>query len=208
MIRADDPFQGTVGTFADLDGDGIEDFAMIRSGTTAKAAVRAAVASGAGDIEGWLVPSYGDGSRSDGGAGDLGVNGGAGDPMESHPGGDDGGSRPGASGDCRPDGLAATPGVATPYCKVYQSDGREWLGQGRDRRVVGYFNGGRTGADGTPHYLVKNIPWSKVTHLNYAFASVENNRIKVDSNATQKEWPGEAGAEMDPSLPYKGTSTC
>ncbi|MFD9049453.1 glycosyl hydrolase family 18 protein [Streptomyces zaomyceticus] len=204
VIRADDPFQGTVGTFADLDGDGIEDFAMIRSGTTARTAVKAAVASGAGDIEGWLVPSYGDGSRSDGGAGDLGVNGGVGDPMESHPGGDDGGARPGASGDCRPDGLAATPGVATPYCKVYRSDGREWLGQGRDRRVVGYFNGGRTGADGTPHYLVKNIPWSKVTHLNYAFASVENNRIKVDSNATQKEWPGEVGAEMDPSLPYKG----
>ncbi|MFD8644370.1 glycosyl hydrolase family 18 protein [Streptomyces zaomyceticus] len=204
VIRADDPFQGTIGTFADLDGNGIEDFAMTRSGTTAKTAVRAAVASGAGDIEGWLVPSYGDGSRSDGGAGDLGVNGGAGDPMESHPGGDDGGARPGASGDCRPDGLATTPGVATPYCKVYQSDGREWLGQGRDRRVVGYFNGGRTGADGTPHYLVKNIPWSKVTHLNYAFASVENNQIKVDSNATQKEWPGEVGAEMDPSLPYKG----
>ncbi|MFH9725913.1 glycosyl hydrolase family 18 protein [Streptomyces sp. NPDC017254] len=208
VVRSDDPFQGTVGTFADLDGDGIEDFAMIRSATTgsrsARTAAQAAVASGSGDIEGWLVPSYGDGSRSDGGAGDLGVNGGAGDPMESHPGGDDGGPRPSASGDCRPDGLATTPGVATPYCKVYQSDGREWLGQGRDRRVVGYFNGGRTGADGTPHYLVKNIPWSKVTHLNYAFASVENNQIKVDSNATQKEWPGEVGAEMDPSLPYKG----
>ncbi|MFE3829399.1 glycosyl hydrolase family 18 protein [Streptomyces sp. NPDC059092] len=206
VIRADNPFQGTFGTFADLNGDGIEDFAMTSSGTTttAKTAVKAAVASGAGDIEGWLVPSYGDGSRSDGGAGDLGVNGGAGDPMESHPGGDDGGTRPAASGDCRPDGLATTPGVATPYCKVYQSDGREWLGQGRGRRVVGYFNSGRTGADGTPHYLVKNIPWSKVTHLNYAFASVENNKIKVDPNATQKEWPGEAGAEMDPSLPYKG----
>ncbi|MFE1291202.1 glycosyl hydrolase family 18 protein [Streptomyces sp. NPDC058751] len=207
VIRADDPFQGTYGTFADLNGDGIKDFALTRTATTAKTAktaVRAAVASAAGDIEGWLVPSYGDNSRSDGGAGDLGVNGGVGDPMESHPGGDDGGPRPDASGDCRPDGLATTPGVATPYCKVYQSDGREWLGQGRGRRVVGYFNGGRTGADGTPHYLVKNIPWSKVTHLNYAFASVQNNQIVVDSNATRKEWPGEAGAEMDPSLPYKG----
>ncbi|MFI2433616.1 glycosyl hydrolase family 18 protein [Streptomyces sp. NPDC018957] len=211
VIRSDDPFQGTFGSFADLNGDGIEDFALTRSGTTTTAktaattAVRAvAVASGAGDIEGWLVPSYGDGSRTDGGAGDLGINGGVGDPMESHPGGDDGGTRPAASGDCRPEGLATTPGVATPYCKVYQSDGREWLGEGRGRRVVGYFNGGRTGADGTPHYLVKNIPWSKVTHLNYAFASVENNKIKVDSNATQMEWPGEVGAEMDPSLPYKG----
>ncbi|MFC5662563.1 glycosyl hydrolase family 18 protein [Kitasatospora misakiensis] len=218
VVRADDPFQGTIGTFADLNGDGIQDFAVTRSGTTttaktaAKSAVRTAVrtaaeaaaASGAGDIEGWLVPSYGDGSRSAGGAGDLGVNGGVGDPMESHPGGDDGGLRPRANGDCRPEGLATTPGVVTPYCRAYQNDGREWLGEGRSRRVVGYFNGGRTGADGTPHYLVKNIPWSKVTHLNYAFASVENNRIKVDANATQKEWPGEVGAEMDPSLPYKG----
>ncbi|MET8978059.1 glycosyl hydrolase family 18 protein [Streptomyces sp. NPDC004539] len=215
VVRSDDPFQGTFGTFADLNGDGIEDFAVTRSGTTtastasvAKTAVRAAAvtaaASGAGDIEGWLVPSYGDGTRSDGGAGDLGVNGGVGDPMEAHPGGDDGGTRPAATGDCRPEGLATTAGVATPYCKVYQSDGREWLGEGRGRRVVGYFNGGRTGADGTPHYLVKNIPWSKVTHLNYAFASVENNRIAVDANATQKEWPGEPGAEMDASLPYKG----
>ena len=109
MVRADDPFKGTFGTFADLNGDGIQDFAMTRSGTTAKtaakSAVKAAVASGAGDIEGWLVPSYGDGSRSDGGAGELGVNGGVGDPMESHPGGDDGGTRPAASGDCRPEGL-------------------------------------------------------------------------------------------------------
>ncbi|MFI5734754.1 phosphatidylinositol-specific phospholipase C domain-containing protein [Kribbella sp. NPDC051587] len=134
-------------------------------------------------------------------------NGGVGDPMEQHPGGDDGGSRPASkttATDCRPDGLATTPGVATPYCKIYQGDGREWLGQGRDRRVVAYFNGGRTGADGTPHYLVKNIPWSKVTHINYAFASVNNNHITVDDAATTMEWPGQTGAEMDPSLPYKG----
>lgn len=207
VIRADGPFPGT-GVFADLDGDGIEDFAVTRSSTTAmttaKTAGRTAVTAEVGDIEGWLVPSYGDNSRTPGGAGDPGINGGVGDPMESHPGGDDGGPRPGTSGDCRPDGLAPTPGVATPYCKVYQSDGREWLGQGRSRRIVAYFNGGRTGADGTPHYLVKNIPWSKVTHINYAFATVENNRITVDANATQMEWPGEPGAEMDPSLPYKG----
>lgn len=207
VIRADGPFPGT-GAFADLNGDGIEDFAVTRSSTTAmtaaKTAGRMAAAAEVGDVEGWLVPSYGDGSRTPGGAGDLGINGGVGDPMESHPGGDDGGPRPGTSGDCRPDGLAPTPGVATPYCKVYQSDGREWLGQGRSRRIVAYFNGGRTGADGTPHYLVKNIPWSKVTHINYAFATVENDRIVVDANATQMEWPGEPGAEMDPALPYKG----
>ncbi|GLY92807.1 phosphatidylinositol-specific phospholipase C domain-containing protein [Actinoplanes sp. NBRC 103695] len=131
-------------------------------------------------------------------------NGGVGDPMEQHAGGDDGGTRPGASGDCRPDGLATTAGVSVPYCKIYQSDGREWLGQGRPRRVVAYFNGGRTGADGTPHYLVKNIPWSKVTHLNYAFAGVVDNQITVDGSATRTEWPGQTGAEMDTSLPYRG----
>lgn len=136
-------------------------------------------------------------------------NGGVGDPMEEHPGGDDGGTRPGASGDCRPDGLTPTSGVATPYCKIYQSDGREWLGQGRPRRVVAYFNGARTGADGTPHYLVKNIPWSKVTHINYAFATVAGDQISVgpagaDNPAIGMQWPNQRGAEMDASLPYKG----
>src|SRR5215475_1830372 len=143
---------------------------------------------------------------------DADVNGGVGDPMEAHPGGDDGGARPAVPGDhaaCRPDGLTPTANTNTPYCLTYQGDGREWLGQGRSRRVVGYFNGSRTGADGMPYYLVKNIPWSKVTHLNYAFATVENNRISVgadgpDNPATGMEWPGVRGAELDPALPYKG----
>jgi len=140
------------------------------------------------------------------------VNGGAGDPSEAHPGGDDGGPRPGVPGDhaaCRPDGLTGTPGITPQYCRAYQGDGREWLGQGRTRRVVGYFNGGRTGRDGKPAYLVKNIPWSKVTHINYAFAHVANDRISIgadgpDNAATGLEWPGVAGAEMDPSVAYKG----
>lgn len=134
-----------------------------------------------------------------------------GDPMEQHPGGDDGGRRSGSSDhpSCRPDGLLQTNGVNVPYCSVYQDDGREWLGEGRTRRIVGYFNGGRTGADGKPYYLVKNIPWSKVTHINYAFAHIENSQISVGADgpnnaATGMEWPGVAGAEMDPSLPYKG----
>ncbi|WP_199853268.1 glycosyl hydrolase family 18 protein [Plantactinospora sp. BC1] len=138
-------------------------------------------------------------------------NGGVGDPMEQHPGGDDGGTKPatGAHHTCRPDGMTPTAGVTAPYCHVYQSDGREWLGQGRSRRVIGYFNGGRTGADGTPYYLVKNIPWSKVTHLNYAFAHIENNRISVGqagpgNPAIGMTWPGTRGAEMAPDLPYQG----
>ncbi len=142
------------------------------------------------------------------------ANGGTGDPMEAFVtvGGDDGGARPDVPSDqaaCRPDGMVATGGVATPYCLAYQDDGREWLGQGRTRRVVGYFNGGRTGADGTPYYLVKNIPWSQVTHINYAFAHIENNAISAgpdgpDNPATGMRWPGVRGAEMDPDLPYQG----
>ena len=139
------------------------------------------------------------------------TNRGVGDPTETHPGGDDGGAKPptGAHHTCRPDGMTPTAGVTTPYCDVYDSEGREWLGQGRSRRVIGYFNGGRTGADGTPHYLVKNIPWSKVTHINYAFAQVKDNRISVgpvhrDNPSIGMTWPGIEGAEMDPSLGYQG----
>ncbi|MEU8087895.1 phosphatidylinositol-specific phospholipase C domain-containing protein [Micromonospora sp. NPDC049101] len=138
-------------------------------------------------------------------------NGGAGDPMEEHAGGDNGGTRPVVPTDhaqCRPDGMIPTAGTATPYCRVYQGDGREWLGQGRSRRVIGYFNGSRTGADGKPSYLVKNMPWSKLTHINYAFARVENNRISVGADgpnnpATGMTW-NVPGTEMDQSLPYRG----
>ncbi|MFI1581476.1 glycosyl hydrolase family 18 protein [Embleya sp. NPDC020630] len=138
----------------------------------------------------------------------------AGDPFDAGDGRfDDGGARPARPADqaaCRPDGMQPTQGVATRYCDVYQGDGREWLGQDRGRRVVGYFTSWRTGADNSPRYLVKNIPWNKVTHVNYAFAKVEDNRISVgdvnDPNnpSTGMTWPGVTGAEMDPALPYKG----
>ncbi|MGX7674715.1 phosphatidylinositol-specific phospholipase C domain-containing protein [Plantactinospora sp. DSM 117369] len=136
---------------------------------------------------------------------------GAGAPMEAHLGGDDGGSRPAVPGDhaqCRPDGMIPTAGTNAPYCDVYQGDGREWLGQDRDRRVIGYFNGTRTGADGKPRYLVNNIPWSKLTHINYAFAWIDGNRISVGADgpgnpATGMTWDG-PGTEMDESLPYRG----
>ncbi|MFC6081732.1 phosphatidylinositol-specific phospholipase C domain-containing protein [Sphaerisporangium aureirubrum] len=142
---------------------------------------------------------------------DHSTNGGVGEPREEHPGGDDGGPRPGVPADhsaCRPDGMVRTAGVAAQYCKVYQGDGREWLGQGRTRRVVGYFSSWRTGGNG-PRYLVPNIPWSKLTHINYAFANVQNNQISVGANdasnpATGMEWPGVAGAEMDPEFTFKG----
>ena len=109
---------------------------------------------------------------------------------------------------CRPDGLYRTPGVDVPYCSVYDNGGREKMAI--DRRIIGYFPSWRLGANGTPRYLAKDIPWGKITHINYAFAHIENNKISVgnvsDPNnaSTGRTWPGVAGAEMDPSLPYNG----
>ncbi|MEU4351370.1 chitinase C-terminal domain-containing protein [Streptomyces sp. NPDC023838] len=111
---------------------------------------------------------------------------------------------------CRPDGLYRTPGVDVPYCSVYDTDGREKMGADHQRRVIGYFTGWRTGQDGTPAYLASDIPWDKVTHVNYAFAHIgSDNKISVGTDgeknaATGMTWPGVAGAEMDPALPYKG----
>jgi chitinase len=119
-------------------------------------------------------------------------------------------SRAADQASCRPDGLYATPGVDVPYCSVYDSAGREKMGADHQRRVIGYFTGWRTGKDGTPAYLASDIPWDKVTHLNYAFAHVDGgNRISVGADgatnaATGMTWPGVAGAEMDPAFPYKG----
>ncbi|MFI9615476.1 chitinase C-terminal domain-containing protein [Streptomyces sp. NPDC052023] len=111
---------------------------------------------------------------------------------------------------CRPDGLYRTPGVNVPYCSVYDTAGREKMGADHQRRVIGYFTGWRTGKDGTPAYLASDIPWDKITHINYAFAHVgSGNKISVGTDgtanpATGMSWPGVAGAEMDPALPYKG----
>lgn len=111
---------------------------------------------------------------------------------------------------CRPDGLYKTPGVDVPYCSVYDADGREKMGADHQRRVIGYFTGWRTGKNGEPAYLASDIPWDKVTHLNYAFAHIgSDNKISVGGDgeknaATGMTWPGVAGAEMDPAYSYKG----
>ncbi len=84
------------------------------------------------------------------------------------------------------------------------------MGADHQRRVIGYFTNWRTGKDGKDAYLVPDIPWDKVTHLNYAFAHVDgSNKLSVgpdgaDNASTGMTWPGVAGAEMDPALPYKG----
>ncbi|GGK03411.1 chitinase [Pilimelia anulata] len=121
---------------------------------------------------------------------------------------------PAASADdeaCRPDGLYRTPGAAVPYCTVYDTAGREKLGDAHQRRIIGYFTSWRTGKNGMPAYLANNIPWQRITHINYAFAHVDaDNRISVgspaarDNPATNMTWPGVPGAEMDPTLPYTG----
>jgi len=112
---------------------------------------------------------------------------------------------------CRPEGLYQTPGVNTPYCTMYDADGRELMGVDHPRRVIGYFTSWRNGANNQPSYLVNDIPWDKITHINYAFAHVDgNNKVSigdpnsVNNPATNMEWPGVQGAELDPNLPYKG----
>lgn len=110
---------------------------------------------------------------------------------------------------CRPDGL--TPGAANvPYCQVYDKSGRELLPNNLSRRIVGYFTNWRHGADGQPTYLVNNLPWNMMSHINYAFATVDPAKytIQYDTSATSPDiamtWPNVAGAQMDNSLPYKG----
>ncbi|MEW6991762.1 glycosyl hydrolase family 18 protein [Colwelliaceae bacterium 6441] len=112
---------------------------------------------------------------------------------------------------CQPAGLYQTESVNTPYCTVYDEQGREKMGADHPRRVIGYFTSWRNGANGQPSYLVNDIPWNKITHINYAFAHIDaNNKVSVgDPNAennpaTNMEWPGVVGAELDPSLSYKG----
>jgi len=112
---------------------------------------------------------------------------------------------------CRPDGLYPTPGVAVPYCAAYDTNGRETMGADHPRRIIGYFTSWRTGRDGSPRYLANQIPWTKVTHINYAFAHVDAaNKISIGTPtaatnaATNMTWPGVAGAEMDPQYSYTG----
>ena len=116
-----------------------------------------------------------------------------------------------ANEQCRPDGLYRTPGVDVPYCLAYDTAGREKMGADHPRRIIGYFTGWRHGKNGQPAYLASNIPWNRVTHINYAFAHVDaQNRISVgtptaaNNPATNMTWPGVAGAEMDPAFSYTG----
>lgn len=112
---------------------------------------------------------------------------------------------------CRPDGLYTSPGTNPDYCDIYDQAGHEKMGADHPRRIIGYFTSWRNGANGQPSYLVKDIPWGKITHINYAFAHVGSdysvsvgNTSDPDNPATGMEWPGVAGAETDPDYAYKG----
>lgn len=90
--------------------------------------------------------------------------------------------------------------------QIYKADGQECMGDDHGRRVIGYFTSWRTGKNGLPAFLVPDIPWSKVTHINYAFAGIDEQsyQLRVDDAATNMTWPGVAGAEMDPAYSYTG----
>ncbi|UQA53887.1 glycosyl hydrolase family 18 protein [Vibrio sp. ED002] len=109
---------------------------------------------------------------------------------------------------CRPDGLYQTAGVDVPYCTIYDEDGRELMGTDHPRRVIGYFTSWRSGDDPQAAYLVKDIPWDQLTHINYAFVSIgSDGKVNVGdvtdptNPATGKTWPG---VEVDPALGFKG----
>ncbi len=111
---------------------------------------------------------------------------------------------------CRPDGLYQTPGIDVPYCTVYDEAGREKLPNGLEQRVIGYFTNWRTGKNGAPQYLASDIPWKKISHINYAFAHIDGaGTVSVNANAagnasTDMTWPGNAAAAMDPAYSYTG----
>ena len=111
--------------------------------------------------------------------------------------------------DCRPDGLYGTPGVDVPYCDVYDTDGRELLPNELDRRVIGYFTSWRNGSNDQPTYLVDDIPWERISHINYAFGHVDaDDELSVgphtpDNPATGMTWD-RPGLEPDPEFDYQG----
>ena len=109
---------------------------------------------------------------------------------------------------CRPDGLYQTEGITVPYCTIYDEQGREIMGADHPRRVIGYFTSWRSGDNPQAAYLVNDIPWEQLTHINYAFVSIgSDGKVNVGdvtdptNPATGKEWPG---VEIDPTLGFKG----
>ncbi|CAM2007783.1 glycosyl hydrolase family 18 protein [Acanthopleuribacter pedis] len=72
-----------------------------------------------------------------------------------------------------------------------------------NRRIVGYFAEWRNGSNGLPTYMVEDIPWEHITHINYAFAQVNETTNRIDFidrvAAVETEFPGNSDA-----YPYAG----
>ncbi|MGF1910994.1 glycosyl hydrolase family 18 protein [Vibrio kasasachensis] len=109
---------------------------------------------------------------------------------------------------CRPDGLYQTPGTTVPYCTSYDEEGRELMGADHPRRVIGYFTSWRASEDAQTGYLVNDIPWEQLTHINYAFVSIgSDGKVNIGNvndpanPAVGMEWNG---VEIDPTLGFKG----
>ncbi|UTZ33121.1 chitinase [Vibrio campbellii] len=181
-------------TAADADGTvaKVEFFAagaLIGKATAAPYAVDFTPAA-AGSVSIYAKATDDDGATTDSSLVSLSVNGGA------------------VTSNCRPDGLYQTAGVDVPYCTIYDKDGRELMGADHPRRVIGYFTSWRSGDDPQAAYLVKDIPWDQLTHINYAFVSIgSDGKVNVGdvtdptNPATGKTWPG---VEVDPALGFKG----
>ncbi|UXI02473.1 chitinase C-terminal domain-containing protein [Photobacterium sp. TY1-4] len=113
-----------------------------------------------------------------------------------------------AVNNCRPDGLYQTLGVNVPYCTVYDAEGRELMGADHPRRVIGYFTSWRAGNDPQTSYLVNDIPWEQLTHINYAFVSIGSDGKVNIGNVNDPTNPAVGltwdGVEIDPALGFKG----
>lgn len=118
------------------------------------------------------------------------------------------GVTPPSAQSCRPDGLYQTEGVNVPYCTIYDDQGREIMGADHPRRVIGYFTSWRAGDNPDSRYLVSDIPWEQLTHINYAFVSIgSDGKVNIGNvndpanPAVGQEWQG---VDIDPSLGFKG----
>ncbi|MCY9135109.1 glycosyl hydrolase family 18 protein [Bacillus atrophaeus] len=112
---------------------------------------------------------------------------------------------------CRPEGLWDSGVANIPYCDVYDLEGREKLANDLDRRMIGYFTGWRMGKGNQDRYLVNDIPWKYLSHINYAFAHIgEDHRVSIGSETDANNpslgmtWPEYPDVKMDQTLPYKG----
>lgn len=73
----------------------------------------------------------------------------------------------------------------------------------QERKVIAYFAEWAFGNDSHENYTADRMPWEKMTHINYAFATVNPSTNKIDfgdkNAAIEKEFPGQTS-----DFSYKG----